>query len=137
MAKILGRKVRWSRSTDSGSTYVPFAGSKSDTLNFTRAFAEAKDKGDAGWQSFLAEEAADQGMTGETEIQITDTTIAAAILNKTSDFDEDLKVDVDGLFSVTGKFLFTTLSVNAPDAEIASMTVSVQSNGALTYAAAV
>lgn len=135
MAKIEGRKVRWSLSTDSGSTYTALGGSTSDGLTFNFEGIDATDKDDSGWRTYL-DAVGVQSLSGTTTMYIEDTALWDAYLDSPSTYLLYMRIDVDGLFEVTGRFLMTSLGISgAEGAEAATQDVSIESSGALTYVA--
>lgn len=133
---VAGRKVRWSLSTDGGTTYTPFAGSTSDGIDFTNEPIDITDKDDSGNQTLL-DDTGKKSASGTSTIYVEDTTILALVLDSPTTYLHDLKLEVEGLYDVTGQFFIGTVS-NAGEegASAATMEVSLTSSGAITYTAA-
>ena len=135
MPKYPGRAVRWSLSTDGGSSYTPFAGSTSDSIEFAFEGINVTDKDDAAWVTML-DAVGVRSASGTVELFIEDTTILALVLDSPTTWLHDLKLEIDGLFEVTGEFFINTTGVSgAEGAEGATMTMGVQSSGALSFSA--
>lgn len=136
MAKVAGRKVRWSLSTDGGTIYTAFGGSTTDGFTFNAESINVTDKDDEGWQTLLNEVGV-RSAEGTVTLYIEDTVIAALLLNSPTDFLHDLQFEIQGLFDVTGEFFITSFApTGAEGAEAATAEVSFQSSGPLTYTAA-
>lgn len=136
MAKVAGRKVRWSLSTDGGTTYTAFGGSTSDGMTFSAEGIDITDKDDAGWRTML-DAVGTRSAEGTVTLYIEDTTIAALLLDSPTTFLHDMQFEIDGLFDVTGKFFITSFNpTGAEGAEAGTAEVSFQSSGVLTYTAA-
>ena len=68
---VAGRKVRWSLSTDGGTTYTPFAGSTSDGIDFTNEPIDITDKDDSGNQTLL-DDTGKKSASGTSTIYVED-----------------------------------------------------------------
>lgn len=135
MAKIEGRKVRWSLSTDSGSTYTALGGSTSDGVTFNFEGIDATDKDDGGNRTYL-DAIGVQSLSGTVTMYIEDVALWTAYLSSPTTHLLDLKIDVDGLFEITGQFIMTSIAVSGNEgAEAATQEVSFESSGALTFTA--
>ncbi len=135
MAKVAGRKVRWSYSSD-GTTYTPLGGSTSDGFTFNAEGINITDKDDNAWRKML-DATGTRGFEGTSTLYITDTVIAALLLDTPTTYLHDFKFEIEGLFDVTGQVFITSFAPSgAEGAEAATAEVSFQSADEPTFTAA-
>lgn len=129
MAAISGRLLRISR----GATAV--AGARTDNMTINNEPIDITDKDDSGWRTMLADVGV-RSVDADVEGVVTDGTFLALAVGTASALLEAYTIDVSGIGSFTGNFIFTSIALGGEQADAVTFTANIQSSGTITYTAA-
>ena len=126
---LVGRKVTF---TPTGSG-APVIGARTKSISINNEGIDITSDDDSGWQTFLAADPAQRGLSMSIAGVLKDTALTDLALQDGSLLISEYTLDVDGLFSVVGDFHFGNMSVEAPYNEAVTFTAEVSSSGPLVY----
>ena len=132
MAAESGRDLRIDYSSDSGTTWNPVAGARTDSLTFNNEAIDITDKDDAGVRTYLDDVAVKSMSLSVTGVATASTFSALAQAAAASAALHDFRVAFGSFATYTGQFFITSFEATGEQADTITFTMSLESGGAIT-----
>ena len=131
MAALVGRKVTF---TPTGAG-APVIGARTKSMSFNNEAVDITSDDDSGFQTFLATDPAQRGISMSIAGILKDDTLIALASEQGSNLISEYTLDIDGIGVITGDFHIGNLSIEAPYNDGVTFTADVNSSGPFDYVA--
>lgn len=129
MAALVGRKVSFTPA-GGGSAIV---GARNKSISFANEGIDITSDDDGGWQTFLAADPAQRGITMTIEGVLKDDTLIGLATGSGSSLISEYDLAFEGIGTFNGDFHFGNIELGAPYNEAVTFTATVSSSGPITF----
>lgn len=129
MAALVGRKVTFTP-TAGGSAV---AGARTKNVTFNNEGIDITSDDDSGWQTFLASDPAQRGISMSVEGVLKDAALIELATGGGDSLIAEYEMDIEGIGTFTGDFHFGSIQLAAPYNDAVTFTATINSSGPVTF----
>lgn len=132
MSALVGRKVTL---TPTGAG-TPIIGAQTKSIAFNNEAIDITSDDDSGWQTYLADDPAQRGLSMTIEGVLKDDALILLATEDGASLIAEYELEIFGMGTFTGDFHIGSFSLNAPYKEAVTFSCTVNSSGPLAYVSA-